>query len=166
MLPDFSYWNTFDGDQVVRVVLQRVASAHVQVHGQTVSAIQRGLLCLVGVGQHDTEAEARWLAQKTAEMRIFADELGKMNRSLIEVGGSALVVSQFTLLADCRHGRRPAFTAAGPPDLAEALYLSYAKRLTEHGISVQCGIFAADMQVGLVNDGPVTILLDRDPRRE
>jgi D-tyrosyl-tRNA(Tyr) deacylase len=99
-------------------------------------------------------------------MRIFADDQGKMNRSLIDVGGSALIVSQFTLLADCRHGRRPAFTAAGPPDLAKALYLLYARQLAEFGISIQCGIFAADMQVELVNDGPVTIVLDREPSRE
>jgi D-tyrosyl-tRNA(Tyr) deacylase len=142
-------------------VLQRVRSAQVEVDGQVVGKIRQGLLILVGVAHRDSEEQARWLANKTVELRIFEDDQGKMNRSLLEVGGSALVVSQFTLLADCRRGRRPAFTDAGPPALAEKLYLRFADFLTERGIEVQCGVFAADMQVSLVNDGPVTIVIDR-----
>lgn len=145
----------------MRVVLQRVSSAHVEVHREVVGRIGPGLLALVGVGHHDTESEARWLASKTAELRIFEDDQGKMNRSLIELGGSVLVVSQFTLLADCRRGRRPAFTDAGPPEHAERLYLRFADLLIERGIHVQYGVFAANMQVSLVNDGPVTIVIDR-----
>lgn len=145
----------------MRIVLQRVSSAQVEVEGTIVGRIQRGLLVLLGVAHGDTEAEARWLADKTAELRVFEDEQGKMNRSLIDTGGAALVVSQFTLLADCRRGRRPAFTDAGPPALAEQLYLRFGQMLSERGIEVQYGIFAADMKVSLVNDGPVTIVIDR-----
>ncbi len=145
----------------MRIVIQRVASAQVEVDGQIVGKIQRGLLVLVGVAHLDSEAESRWLANKTAELRVFEDDQGKMNRSLIDIGGSALVVSQFTLLADCRRGRRPAFTDAAPPTLAEQLYLRFAEFLVERGIEVQTGIFAADMKVSLVNDGPVTIVIDR-----
>ena len=147
----------------MKIVVQRVRSAQVEVDQQVVGKIQQGLLIFVGVAQGDTEAEARWLANKTAELRIFEDDQGKMNRSLIDVGGAALVVSQFTLLADCRRGRRPAFTDAGPPQLAEQLYLRFADFLGERGIEVQFGVFAADMQVGLINDGPVTIVIDRLP---
>ncbi len=128
-----------------------------------VGKIGPGLLALVGVAEGDREDEAIWLANKTAELRIFEDDNGKMNRSLIDVGGSILVVSQFTLLADCRKGRRPAFTRAAAPDLADRLYLRFAELLSERGIEVQKGIFAADMQVSLVNDGPVTIVIDRAP---
>lgn len=147
----------------MRIVIQRVVSAHVKVDDKIVGSIQRGLLILAGVGHGDSETEASWLANKTVELRIFEDEQGKMNRSLLDVGGSALVVSQFTLLADCRRGRRPAFTDAAPPELAERLYLRYAELLGERGIDVQRGIFAADMKVSLINDGPVTIVIDRLP---
>lgn len=145
----------------MRIVLQRVTSAQVEVDGNVVGKIDRGLLILVGVAHQDTENEARWLASKCAELRIFEDEQGKMNRSLIDVGADALVVSQFTLLADCRRGRRPAFTEAGPPELAKRLYLKFGQYLAEKNVEVQYGVFAADMKVSLVNDGPVTIVIDR-----
>ena len=150
----------------MRIVLQRVTSAHVEVENQIVGQIERGLLILIGVAHGDSDTEARWLANKAAELRVFADEAGKMNRSLMEVGGSALVVSQFTLLADCRRGRRPAFTEAGPPELAERLYRRFGEYLAERGIEVQYGMFAADMKVHLTNDGPVTIVIDRLPDSE
>ncbi len=145
----------------MRIVLQRVSSASVEVDGQCVGRIQLGLLALVGIGHDDTPQDARWLADKTVDLRIFQDQQGKMNRSLLDVGGSALVISQFTLLADCRKGRRPAFTDAAPPELAHRLYLHYADLIAQHGVSVQCGVFGADMAVSLVNDGPVTIVIDR-----
>ena len=147
----------------MRIVIQRVSSASVQVDDLAVGTIQLGLLALVGVGHGDTEAEAHWLADKTAELRIFADGEGKMNRSVRDVHGSVLVVSQFTLLGDCRKGRRPAFKAAAEPILANKLYKKYAERLREHGLEVQQGIFAADMKVSLTNDGPVTLILERLP---
>ncbi|MDF1841313.1 MAG: D-aminoacyl-tRNA deacylase [Rubripirellula sp.] len=147
----------------MRIVIQRVSSASVQVNDLAVGTIQHGLLALVGVGHGDTEAEAHWLADKTAELRIFADGEGKMNRSVRDIDGSVLVVSQFTLLGDCRKGRRPAFTAAAEPILANKLYEQYAERLREHGLEVQQGIFAADMKVSLTNDGPVTLILERLP---
>lgn len=147
----------------MRVVLQRVTSASVQVADEIVGQINHGILALVGVAHGDTDDEARWLANKTVELRIFQDEQDKMNRSLIDVGGAVLVVSQFTLLGDCRKGRRPAFTAAGPPDLADRLYLRYAESIAERGLQVERGVFAADMKVSLVNDGPVTMIIDRVP---
>lgn len=145
----------------VRVVLQRVNSASVEADNQIIGQIDQGLLALVGVGHGDTEEEARWLASKTVELRIFPDDQGKMNRSLIDIGGSVLVVSQFTLLGDCRKGRRPAFTDAAPPEMANRLYLRYADLIAERGVSVERGRFAADMKVSLVNDGPVTMVIDR-----
>jgi D-tyrosyl-tRNA(Tyr) deacylase len=145
----------------VRVVLQRVSNASVEVDGDKVGEIGRGLLVLVGVGQGDTEEEAQWLANKTVELRIFPDDQDKMNRSLVDVGGSALIVSQFTLLGDCRKGRRPAFTNAAEPELANRLYRRYADFVSARGIDVSLGVFAADMKVSLVNDGPVTMVIDR-----
>ena len=145
----------------MRIVLQRVTSANVEVDEKVVGSIQHGLLALVGVAHDDSEEQAKWLADKTVELRIFPDEAGKMNRSLIDVGGSLLVVSQFTLMGDCRKGRRPAFTAAGAPELAERLYARYADYVLERGVRVERGIFAADMKVSLVNDGPVTMVIDR-----
>jgi D-tyrosyl-tRNA(Tyr) deacylase len=138
-----------------------VTTARVEVEEKIVGRIDLGLLALVGVGHHDTDEEAQWLANKTAELRIFEDDQNKMNRSLIDVEGSVLVVSQFTLLGDCRKGRRPAFTGAAPPELAERLYLRYAEFISERGLHVERGIFAADMKVSLVNDGPVTMVIDR-----
>ena len=148
----------------VRIVLQRVTAASVAVGGKIVGKIDRGVLVLVGVGHGDTDEEARWLANKTVELRIFPDDQQKMNRSLIDVGGSALVVSQFTLLGDCRKGRRPSFTDAAEPELAERLYRRFSEFISQRGIDVQLGIFAADMKVSLVNDGPVTLVIDRSRR--
>ena len=145
------------------VVLQRVTSASVTVEQHTIGQISHGLLVLVGIAQADTTAEADWLANKTVELRIFEDANGKMNRSLLQTGGSVLVVSQFTLLANCQKGRRPAFTDAAPPKQAEQLYEYYADALRSKGIRVEQGSFGADMKVALTNDGPVTIVIDREP---
>ncbi|MDA9934182.1 D-aminoacyl-tRNA deacylase [Rubripirellula sp.] len=147
----------------MRVVLQRVTSASVTVEQHTVGQIRHGLLILAGIAQGDTTAEADWLANKTAELRIFEDANGKMNHSLLETGGSALVVSQFTLLANCQKGRRPAFTDAAEPEPAEQLYEYFADALRAKGIRVEQGSFGADMKVSLTNDGPVTIVIDREP---
>ncbi len=145
----------------MRIVIQRVTSASVEVEGRSVGEIDRGLLVLVGVGHGDSDAEAKWLAEKTVHLRVFSDDVGKMNRSVMDVGGAVLAVSQFTLLGDCQKGRRPAFTDAAPPELANRVYESYMQFVREFGIRVQQGVFAADMQVRLVNDGPVTMIIDR-----
>lgn len=150
----------------MRIVLQRVLSAHVEVDQRIVGSIQHGLLVLIGVEHHDTQAEALWLANKTCELRIFEDEHGKMNQSLADINGEVLVVSQFTLLADCRRGRRPAFTDAAAPEVAERLYLKFADFVAQRDIKVETGRFAADMKVSLINDGPVTIVIDREFRPE
>lgn len=144
----------------MRAVIQRVASAQVDVDDETVGAIDRGLLVLLGVGQGDTEKDVAYLVQKTTGLRVFPDKRDKMNLSLTEIDGAALVISQFTLYGDCRKGRRPAFTSAADPDLATRLYEDFCRGLAEQGIVVEQGRFAADMQVRLINDGPVTILLD------
>lgn len=144
----------------MKTLLQRVSRAEVRVDGAVVGAVGRGLLVLLGVERGDTEAEADRQADKTAELRIFADAEGKMNRSVVEVEGGVLVVSQFTLAASTRRGRRPSFDAAAPPELARSLYERYAARLRERGVPVATGVFQASMEVELVNDGPVTILLD------
>jgi D-tyrosyl-tRNA(Tyr) deacylase len=144
----------------MRAVVQRVSRASVTVAGQTVGAIEQGLMVLLGVARGDTSGDAAYLAEKTAGLRIFEDHDGKMNRSLEELGGSILVVSQFTLLGDCRKGRRPGFSEAAPPELADALYKAYVDVLRNRGIAVATGVFQADMQVTLVNDGPVTLMLD------
>jgi D-aminoacyl-tRNA deacylase len=144
----------------VRAVLQRVTRASVRVDNETVGAIGPGLLILLGVGQGDGVAEARYLAEKSAGLRIFEDDQGKMNRSVLEAGGSVLVVSQFTLYGDCRKGRRPGFSAAAPPERAAQLYQQYVERLRQLGLTVATGVFQAEMAVELVNDGPVTLLLD------
>ena len=144
----------------MRAVVQRVSSARVEVDGEVTGSIGRGLLVLLGVGQGDTEKQAAWLAEKIAGLRIFEDEAGKMNLSAEEVGGGVLVVSQFTLLADCRKGRRPSFTEAAPPEVAERLYQEFVRRVRECGVRVETGVFQAKMRVHLVNEGPVTIWLD------
>jgi D-tyrosyl-tRNA(Tyr) deacylase len=153
----------------MRVVIQRVTRATVTVDGETVASIGRGLLALVGVAEGDGEAEALRLARKCAEMRIFRDEEGRFNLSLLDVGGEALVVSQFTLLADVRRGRRPSFVAAAPPETAEPLVEAFARALRDAGVPTQTGRFGAMMAVELVNDGPVTIVVDSEtfdrPRR-
>lgn len=147
----------------MRTVLQRVDSASVTVDGQAVGRIGRGLLALVGVEKGDTDEEARFLARKTAELRIFQDDAGKMNLSVAEVGGAVLAVSQFTLLADCRRGRRPSFDRAAAPDEGERLYNLYVAELRSLGLPVETGRFGAEMLVELCNHGPVTVLLDRAP---
>jgi D-tyrosyl-tRNA(Tyr) deacylase len=144
----------------MRLVIQRVTSASVRVDNETVGAIGPGLLVLVGIGEGDDEAEAVRLAEKTAELRIFADDEGRFNRSLQDVGGDALVVSQFTLYADTRRGRRPGFSRAAPPEVAEPLVEAYARRLEALGVATARGRFGAHMQVSLENDGPVTIIID------
>lgn len=149
----------------MRVLLQRVSSASVTVDGVVTGAIERGLLLLVGVGQGDGAAEARRMAEKTASLRIFNDDAGKFNRSLLDVGGAALVVSQFTLYADARKGRRPSFVDAALPELASPLVDAFAEALRGLGVRVERGVFGAHMDVALVNDGPVTIMLDSVERR-
>jgi len=144
----------------VRAVVQRVSEASVRVDGRVVGEIGQGLLVLLGVGQGDTEADAEYLADKSVNLRIFEDEAGHMNRSVLDVGGSLLVVSQFTLYGDCRKGRRPSFTAAAPPEQAEALYERFVARARASTVPVATGRFGARMAVALVNDGPVTLLVD------
>ncbi len=148
----------------MRAVIQRVTRASVVVGGDTVGEIGPGLLVLLGVGRDDTEEEARFIANKLAVMRIFSDAEGKFNLSLGDIGGSVLLVSQFTLYADTRKGRRPSFLDAAPPELAEALVARCAQLLREDGIHVETGRFGAHMEVSLLNDGPVTILLDSATR--
>jgi D-tyrosyl-tRNA(Tyr) deacylase len=153
----------------MRAILQRVSAAAVRVEERVVGEIGSGLLVLLGVAEGDSDTEARLLADKTARMRIFADEAGRFQHSLLDVGGAALVVSQFTLYADLRRGRRPSFSAAAAPELAAPLVEHYAAALRELGVPVETGEFGAMMQVSLTNDGPVTILLESDtfqqPRR-
>jgi D-aminoacyl-tRNA deacylase len=145
----------------VRIVLQRVSSAQVTVDGKVTGQIGEGLLVLLGVGKGDTEETMEWGARKTAELRIFQDEQDKMNRSLQDVRGEALVVSQFTLFGDAQKGRRPSFTEAAPPEEAERLYKYFVEFLSSLGVHTETGIFAAKMSVTLVNEGPVTIILER-----
>lgn len=145
----------------MRILLQRVSQASVSVAGEKIAQIEHGLLLLVGITHADTQEQAEWLAEKTANLRIFEDEQGKMNRSMLDVGGAALVVSQFTLYGDARKGRRPAFVDAADPEVARQLVECYADALRTLGVAVQTGQFGAHMQVALVNDGPVTLLLER-----
>ncbi|ACL26111.1 D-aminoacyl-tRNA deacylase [Chloroflexus aggregans] len=153
----------------MRAVIQRVTEASVTVAGQVVGAIGPGLLILLGVNQTDTLDDVALLAEKIAHLRIFSDEEGKFNLSLLDTGGAALVVSQFTLYADTRKGRRPSFTAAARPEIAAPLVDTFTTALRTYGIPVATGVFGAMMQVALVNDGPVTIVMDsaelRLPRR-
>ena len=144
----------------MRAVIQRVRSASVTVDEEVVGSIGRGLVVLLGVGLNDTEREAAWLAEKTANLRIFEDDEGKMNLSLLDIGGQALVVSQFTLYGDARRGRRPSFTDAAPPEKADDLYRRYVECLENARIGVQTGRFRAKMLVSIENDGPVTLILD------
>ncbi len=144
----------------MRAVVQRVSSAAVHVEGRPVGAIGHGLLVLVGVGGQDDETDVEYVAGKIRDLRIFADDAGKMNRDVGEAGGAVLLVSQFTLLGDARGGRRPSFIHAAPPELARALYEGVAAALRARGLHVETGEFRAHMDVSLVNNGPVTILLD------
>jgi D-tyrosyl-tRNA(Tyr) deacylase len=144
----------------MRACIQRVSEARVTVDGEVTGQIGTGLVLLLGVGAGDGEAELNWLVDKVIGLRVFEDAAGKMNRSLMEVGGAMLVVSQFTLYGDCLRGRRPSFTNAAPPELAERLYEAFARRVREAGIAVATGRFREHMLVSLVNDGPVTIWID------
>jgi len=144
----------------MRAVVQRVSSASVTVSGELVGRIGAGLMVLLGVAASDGPDDVAYVTGKIYDLRIFNDEEGKMNRSIGEIGGSVLVVSQFTLLGDCRRGRRPSFDAAGAPALAERLYEDVVQSLRGRGVTVETGVFRANMQVALVNDGPVTLLLD------
>jgi len=145
----------------MRAVVQRVSQASVSVEGKVVGAIGRGVVVLVGVTHGDTEEQAEWLARKIAGLRIFEDSEGKMNAGLLDVDGATLVISQFTLYADCRKGRRPGFSDAARPEVAEPLVEYFAQVLRDHGVPVETGVFGAHMLVEIHNDGPVTILLER-----
>lgn len=144
----------------MKACIQRVSRAKVTVGGETTGEIAAGFVVLLGVAADDTEAEARQLAEKIVGLRVFEDAQEKMNLALADVGGAMLVVSQFTLLADCRKGRRPSFIAAAPPELAEELYRVFVDTVADHGIQVATGRFREHMEVELINDGPVTLLLD------
>ena len=144
----------------MRAVVQRVKSASVHVDGQLVSEITSGLLIFLGISETDQQSDVDYLATKIANLRIFRDDELRMNQSLLDVDGQALVVSQFTLYGDCRKGRRPSFTAAAKPERADALYQAFMDKLSQMGIPVRAGVFQAMMEVELVNDGPVTLLLD------
>jgi D-tyrosyl-tRNA(Tyr) deacylase len=147
----------------MRAVVQRVKQSVVKTNGETVGRIGRGLLVLLGVAGDDGAEDADYLANKIINLRIFEDENGKMNRSLLETGGELLAVSQFTLLADCRKGRRPSFVNAAEPEKANRLYEKFVERLRQNGVAVQTGRFQARMEVALVNDGPVTIIIESPP---
>jgi D-tyrosyl-tRNA(Tyr) deacylase len=144
----------------MRAVIQRVRRASVSVAGEVVGAIDHGVLVLLGVAHEDTAEQGAWLADKIVNLRIFNDGDGKMNLSLLDVGGACLVVSQFTLYGDVRKGRRPSFIDAAPPPVAIPLYVAFLDAVRAHGVRVAAGRFGADMQVELVNDGPVTLILD------
>ncbi len=146
----------------MRALIQRISRASVTVDGKVVGEIGQGLLVLLGVGQDDSEVQVKTLADKIVHLRIFGDDEGKMNRSLLDVGGEVLVVSQFTLYADTRRGRRPSFTDAAPPSIAEPLVERFKAAIADYGLRVAGGIFGAYMEVELVNSGPVTIWLDSE----
>lgn len=144
----------------MRAVIQRVSRASVRVEDRITGSIEKGLLVFVGVGPDDTEADIAWVADKVVNLRLFEDADGKMNRSVTDIGGSVLLISQFTLFGDCRKGRRPDFSAAGDPETARRLYEKTIAAIAEKGVPVQTGIFAAHMHIDSLNDGPVTLILD------
>jgi len=144
----------------MRIVLQRVTRAHVEVAGETVGSIGAGLVILLGVTHQDTREDADYLASKVIQLRIFPDQASRMNRSLMDVGGALLVVSQFTLYGDCRKGRRPSFDQAAAPEHARGLYEYFVQQLRSSNVTVATGVFQAEMEIHLVNDGPVTFALD------
>jgi len=146
--------------RAVRAVVQRASEASVRVAGEEVGRIGPGLVVLLGVGKDDSERDAEILAEKVLNLRVFADEAGQMNRSVVDEGGGLLVISQFTLMGDARKGRRPSYIEAAPPEEAERLYSHFVERLRPSGLEVATGVFRAMMDVALVNQGPVTILLD------
>lgn len=145
----------------MRLVIQRVANAKVDVDGKTVGKIGKGFMVLCGITHTDTEAEADYLAKKLCNLRVFEDENGKMNLALKDIGGELLIISQFTLYANTKDGNRPSFVDAAKPDLAKPLYEYFLKKCTEYGINVEKGVFGAKMEVSLLNDGPVTIILEK-----
>ncbi|MGD9211815.1 MAG: D-aminoacyl-tRNA deacylase [Desulfobacteraceae bacterium] len=144
----------------MRAVIQRVSKSTVSIDNHVVGQIGAGLTILLGISQDDSEKDVHYLVDKIAHLRIFEDEKGKMNRSLVDVGGAVLIISQFTLLADCRKGRRPSFIQAAAPKMADQLYKHFIERMITHGIDVQTGRFGAMMQVSIINEGPVTIIMD------
>jgi D-tyrosyl-tRNA(Tyr) deacylase len=146
----------------MRAVVQRVSRASVTVNGQTSGRIQRGLVILLGITHQDRDKDIKWLAEKVVHLRIFEDDKGKMNRSLADIGGEMLIISQFTLFGDCRKGRRPGFSDAAPPEIAEPIYLQFVEEVRGKGIKTATGTFQAEMQVELINDGPVTLILDTE----
>ena len=148
----------------MRSVIQRVSSATVEVDGQVVSRIGRGLLVYLGVGRSDSDSDVEFMAEKLVNLRIFADDEGKMNRSVLDIAGQVLLVSNFTLQGDCRKGRRPGFDGAAEPAIAERLYDKTAQLIAEKGLKVAKGVFGANMQVTSINDGPVTFILDSSAR--
>lgn len=151
----------------MKAVIQRVAHASVTVDGEVKGSIEKGFMILLGVVEGDTSAQAEILASKVSKLRVFEDDNGKMNLSLLDIGGEALVVSQFTLCADCKKGNRPSFTTSASPDVANELYIEFSELLKSNGIKrVENGVFGADMKVSLLNDGPVTIILDTDMWRK
>ena len=150
----------------MRLVIQRVKEAKVTVSGSTTGAIRSGLLVLIGISREDTREEADYMLDKLLGLRIFPDDNGKMNRNIGEAGGALLLVSQFTLYGDCRKGRRPSFDRAAPPQHAQALYEYLVESARQGSVAVETGTFQASMEVHLINDGPVTILLDSDDRRK
>lgn len=145
----------------MKILVQRVASAKVEVDHQTVGAIGHGLLVFVGITHSDTIAQAEWLTNKLVKLRLFEDAQGKINQSLVDKKGSALIISQFTLYADCNDGCRPSFTQAAPPALAKPLYEHFVEGVRKNGIPVETGIFGSEMKVSLLNDGPVTVMLEK-----
>ena len=149
----------------MKALIQRVTRATVSVDSHRIGRCERGFLILLGVGPHDQETDARWLAQKIAGLRVFPDKDGRMNLSLMDIQGEALVVSQFTLYGDCSKGRRPSFVGSAPPMLAERLYDRFVKLLSELNVPTQTGQFGADMQVELLNDGPVTLMIESPQKK-
>ena len=146
----------------MRAVIQRVQRASVTIDDRTHGAISQGMVVLLGIGASDTQKDLHWLVEKVINLRIFDDQQGKMNRSLADIAGEMLIISQFTLYGDCRKGRRPGFSAAAPPEVAEPLYRQFIEEVQSRQIKIATGIFQAAMQVELVNDGPVTILVDSE----
>ncbi len=146
----------------MRAVIQRVSNASVQINGNTTGHIGHGLVVLLGIRAEDTRRDLQWLADKIVHLRVFADDEGKMNISLTDIGGEMLIISQFTLYGDCRKGRRPGYSNAAPPEIAKPLYLQFIEEVKRHQISIATGTFGATMAVEFVNDGPVTLLLDSE----